>query len=189
MRRHIFIAALIVLAMGCSFSEKVPKDKAVMHQIAQKFLIQMQHCYSCKLIAIGGSVKDHPGMEDQFFMFNFQYDLTKDQARYLLLFCAQEFINSVNESEVYKQHLPRPYSYENLHLSFWFEDDANETLRTPKIAGISLQNNILRFRKYEGALISSDRREIVESETLEEAKALNEAYLKQLEAGLEVLPF
>lgn len=160
-----------------------------MDEIAQNFFTEMQNRYKCQLVGVGGSVYEHPGMDDQWFIYHFQYDLTKDQARYLALSCAEGFINSVNQNERYRHYLPRPYSYENLHLTIGFKDLNGEALTYPKLGEISLRKEVLYYKNYVGAFLSPDCKKIIEGETLEEALALNEAYLKRVEAGLETLPF
>lgn len=160
-----------------------------MNEIAKKFFIEMQNHYKCQLAGIGGSVHEHPGMEDQWFMYYFQYDLTKDQARYLLLSCADNFINSVNQTIEYQQYLPKPYSYENINLTFGFDDVNGVRLCSPKLGTLSILNKRLFFTKFAGVFMDPDCKDIVEIESLEQAIVLNEAYLKRVEAGLETLPF
>ena len=185
MNRTIFLSLILCFfsaTASCSNDFKSNQEKKIMGKIYSEFISEVTNKYSLKCFATKGSVYIHKGMWDKGAGFYIQGPLSKGEIRFLLLELCNTLVNKVNASKNYQKYLTREYAIENTMMSLVIHGLGDEYALPPFLSNCFNHGNSFSYYSYN---VESGRfeKEKNESETLEEALTLNEAFIQKVKAG------
>lgn len=150
-----FFALIAILTMSFSFFKSKPRDYAdIAREIRGNVGKKLSNKYGMGLIGVGG------GMMGSVYMiglsFQVRHPLEQEEARYLIVNCAEELINAVNASEQIRPFLrDYPFTTKNVQIFIFSKTSRGGDVYDPYIGAswISESDKIYFFTKELGDLI------------------------------------
>ena len=115
--------------------------------------------------------------EGKYHNLGMDYDthrcLNKDEGRRLILTVMDEFLNKINSTESFHQHMTvHPFDSYNIVISIFVDEKKGQPNFFPDLDIISIYNGKIRYKFYLQELGSNLEDEQVEIETIEEARRI-----------------
>ena len=167
MKNLIFYLGIILIIISCS-SIGLSRDEKIVNQITAKTAAKIEKEKDLYLFGTGGSMMDD--IKSLHMAFQCFRELDIDEARDLLVYCVEEFLNAINTNEEVRPYLHNyPFTAKNISIEIYISkpDRTNIPRGSICIAESSAGKVVFYIRSKE-----NNRLKIIRQETYEEAKEL-----------------
>jgi hypothetical protein len=131
-------------------SKGLSKGDRISNQLIARFGKQMEEKYGFHPCAFGGGAT-----EEGIWLFSIHFDyyhepMLIDQARRLIVSCAEEFLELINSSEEIRPYLKNyPSTAKNIEIAIFFKSVERKKIYDPYMAVVSTNEGTITYRTEE----------------------------------------
>jgi hypothetical protein len=146
----LFFPLLYLVSQTLDPSKGLSDRSRASHQLIGKFGKQMEEKYGFHPCAFGGGAT-----EEGIWLFSIHFDyyhepMLIDQARRLIVSCAEEFLELINSSEEIRPYLKNyPSTAKNIEIHIYFTDIDRKKIYDPYLTVVSINEGIIRYKTEE----------------------------------------
>lgn len=178
-KKIIIICTILVFFIFLLFKEdkeSIPEEEKLVWAIALQTAQEFNKDYGLQLVGVGqsGDKKDKKLLKTLMLSFTLDKLLSKKEGRKIILNCADELIDNINNFIDIQPFLAEcPFTEKNVELSIYFSKDRNHSIAIdPDICCISLWDNNIYYFTNEPLPPHAYKNK--EKETLEDARRMSE---------------
>ena len=167
--KYCYFLLLFLFLAGCSISNsknyQVPEYEKMADRITAKTAKKIEKETGLRLCGTGGGMMNHIRMMAMSFDCSHEIDI--EQARELVLHCANEYLNAINSNEEIRPHLVQyPFMPKNVQIDIFIHPSDQREIPTGSLVVVSTSYGMISYM-VRGT--GSERLKDVHEETYEEA--------------------
>jgi hypothetical protein len=168
------LIAIVALILCCSCNKvasyRVPQYERDANEVTAQVARKINQKTGLKLIGTGGGMINQ--INSMAMSFAYYRDLSMEEARELLVYCVEEYLDAINANEKIKTHLScYPFTSKNVEIMIFIY---REDRRDPPVGFLTVADEICGKMIYKIQQPGLPSMKTIHEETYEEAKKLVE---------------